>query len=325
MLTGSTSNVVLNWTNLHTTASVRVFMLVLGGSEISDALVDDYAAGTGSATFDETVVSGFGKPELVFMFGGTDIGVAAANDFAAIPAISFGFAKQGEAGRMFAFSQTDGNTNSLVAARQRSDRIVEHLQSGGGVSLSLGRLDTTVSNWPTDGFRLIFDSAPALTMSGCYLALRTTAQITTGANTAPTAGSPPVTQDNAAGFAPKLGFVFGWNRTATTSVDTTGSDLVGFGIGATDGTNEAWAGFTEDDAQGTMDSNSQQSAAKTLSNYSPAAALTSEADGLFSGNNFQLSWTTVDTVAREYQWLAIGDAAGGGGTTVKQLSALGVG
>src|SRR5687768_14765521 len=35
MTNAGTPNVVLNWVNLHTTASIRVFMLVLGGSDIT--------------------------------------------------------------------------------------------------------------------------------------------------------------------------------------------------------------------------------------------------------------------------------------------------
>lgn len=305
---GATSQVVLNWVNLHTTASIRVFMLVLGGSDITDALVDDMASGTASTTADETVVAGFGKPELLFTLGAADL-VGALGDFAVSPTISLGFAKQGEAGRMMGFAQTDGNTASIVAAQQRSDRVSGFLQNGGGSQIMLGQLDTTVANWPTDGFRMLFDANPTLNTAIGYLALRTSAQITTGANTAVIAGTPPVTQDNAAGFPPKLGFLFGWNLAASASINTTSADLGGFGVGAYDGTDDAWAGWTEDDALLTMDSNCQQVSGKVIRNYSPAAALQSEADGVFSGNNFQLSWTTVDTVAREYQWLAVGDAA----------------
>ena len=76
--------------------------------------------------------------------------------------------------------------------------------------------------------------------SAAELALRTTAQIATGTNTAVTAGSPPVNQDNACGFAPKLGYIFGWNMANFTSVQTSGADLTGFCVGAYDGTQYAF-------------------------------------------------------------------------------------
>lgn len=299
MQSGDTSQVVLDWVNLHSTASIRVSMLVLGGSNITDALVDDFTLTTASSTQDETVVSGFGKPELLFMSSAGQFSFA---DEASSPATSFGFGKQGEAGRGWGFGQAWGNTASLTGTRQRSDRILT-LNSNAS-DYALGSLDTTVGNWPTDGFRLLYDAQPGNALIVSYLALRTTAQITTGENTALTAGS---TQDNACGFAPKLGFVFGWNLPADSTLQTAAADQCGFGIGAYDGTTEAWAGFTEDDAALTMDSNSQQTIAKVIRNYSPAAALQSEADATFSGNDFRLTWTTLDTVAREYQWLAIGD------------------
>jgi hypothetical protein len=302
MAQGAGSNVVLNWVNRHTTASVRIFMLVLGGSEISDALVSTYTIDTADTTDDVTVVAGFGKPELVFMIRGRNT----LQDTAANSQFGFGFAKQGEAGRCYAFAQTDGNTNSLTATTQRSDRLQLGVSDGGGTNGHIARLDTTVSNWPTDGFRVLYDANPGNANIVPYLALRTTAQITTGANTALTAGAD---QDNAAGFTPKLGFLFGWNLAANAAIVTSEGAQCGFGIGAFDGTDEAWAGFTEDDGAGTMDSNNQQVDDKIIHNYSQAAALQSEADASFSGDNLRLTWGDLDTVAREYQWLAMGDAA----------------
>ena len=302
MQTGGTSEVVLNWVNLHTTASIRVFMLVLGGSDITDALVDEYAFTTSTTNHDETVVSGFGKPELIFFLRGA----IADADAAANAQLGFGFAKQGEAGRCFSFGQTDGNTASITAVWQRSDRCFIAQGDGSSAAESIAQLNTTVSSWPTDGFRLTTDANPLDVNVVRYLALRTSAQITTGSNSAPAATGD---QDNNAGFVPKLGLLFGWNIAASASQQTAAADQVGFGIGGYDGSTEAWAGFTEDDAALTMDSNMQQSTAKSIRNYSPAAALQSEADGAFSGNNFRLSWNDADTVAREYQWIAIGDAA----------------
>jgi len=307
MQTGATSEVVLNWVNLHSTASIRVFMLVLGGSDITDAIVEQFTVTTAAATQDEEPVAGFGKPDFLFFINLNDADSEAASD----AIFSFGFAKQGEAGRCFAFAQTDGNTASITAMTQRSNRFNIAIVDGGGSTESIAALDTNVANWPTDGFKVDYDSTPSFANRIGYLALRGTFQSTTGANTAPTAGGLPVNQDNNAGFVPKVGFNLGWNLAASASIQTADATQCGFGIGAYDGTTEAWAGFTEDDAAGTMDSNSQQSTAKSIRNYNQAAALQSEADGAFSGNNYRLSWNDIDSVAREYQWFALGNAAGG--------------
>jgi hypothetical protein len=302
MSTGGTSNVVYNVVNAHASA-IRVFMLILGGTDITDALVDDLTMTTVAALQDETVVAGFGKPELMFM----SPAFTPAADSGSDSHIGFGFGKQGEAGHCWCFTQDDANAASVTATTQRSDRIVRSTNNG-GTDLCTGRLDTTVSNWPTDGFRLVYDANPTGADTIHYLAIRGTFQSATGANTAPTAGGLPVVQDNACGFAPKLGFLFGWNLAASTTIQTAAADQCGFGIGAYDGTTEAWCGATEDDAALTMVSKSQNSTAKVIQNYNVAAALQSEADGAFSGNNFRLSWNDIDTVAREYQWLALGDA-----------------
>jgi hypothetical protein len=320
--------IVLNWVNLHTTASIRVFMLALGGTDITDALVGSFNMDTTVSTpfnQDVTVTGSFGKPELTFFLGSSDIQWTGANDFANVDVNSFmfGFAKQGEAGRCIEYSQDDGNTASVIGMRQRSNRCI--LAQQWGSDLAQGRLDTTAANWPTDGFRVIWDAAPVLAGGVAYLALRTTAQITTGENTAPTSGTPTVDQDNAAGFVPKLGLAFGWNQAAGTGMVTTGASLGAFGIGAYDGTTIAWAGLTEDDAATNMDSNNQQDNGYIIKFYDQAAALQSSAIPSFSGNNLRLGWDDIDSVAREYQWIVLGDAAGGGGgTAVKDLIGMGM-
>lgn len=304
---GGTPQVVYNVVNAHASA-VRVFMLVLGGSDITDALVDNFTMTTASATQDETVVAGFGQPDLLFFASGN---TTALQDLADHPRPQLGFAKKGEAGRCLSSSQANGNTSSLAGITQRSDRALIMLGAPAATTLTpqvLMALDTTVANWPTDGFRMLYDAIPGFAFIGHYLALKTTAQIVTGASDAPIVGTPPVDQDDDVGFPPKLAFLFGWNLAATTATQPANADTFAFGIGAYDGTQEAWCGISEDDGVGTMDANRQQSTAKIIQNYGPTAVLQSEADGAFSGNIFRRSWNDIDTVAREHQWLVMGDA-----------------
>jgi hypothetical protein len=302
MSTGGTSNVVYNVVNAHASA-IRVFMLILGGSDITDAMVSTYTCTTSAALDDVTVTAGFGKPELVFFSS-----ASGNSDSGSDGQTHFGMARQGVAGQGFTFAQDNGNAASVTAMSQRSDKSVLLATQAGALDY-IGGLDTTVSNWPTDGFRVVYDATPGFAEPINYLAIRGTFQSASGANTALTAGS---TQDNACGFVPKVGLLFGWNLAANSAVQTAAADQCGFGIGAYDGTQEAWCGFTEDDAALTMFSDSQNSTAKTIRNYAAFAAggptLQSEADASFSGNNFTLTWNDLDTVARQYQWLALGDA-----------------
>jgi hypothetical protein len=299
MQTGATSQVVINWANLHTTASIRVFLLILGGDDITDANVDQLTITTAGSTQDETVAAGFGQPDLIFFLGhGNTDGSALGNAM-----ISFGWGKKGLDGRSIAFSQTDGNTASIVAAGQRADRCFQMIAVGGASYEAICKLSAPAS-WPTDGFQLTYDATPAFPDIMGYLALKGNFQVAEGANVAPITGGLPVVQDNNVGFAPKGAMLFGWNLVAQTTIRTTDADLVSIGVGAYDGTQEAWAGL------GTMDSNSQQTTAKVNRNYGPSAALQSEADGVFTGNNFRLSWNDIDTVAREYHYLVLGNASG---------------
>jgi hypothetical protein len=303
MQTGATSNVVLNWVNRHTTASIRVFMLVLGGSDITDATVKNESL-TGTAQ--DLRAAGF-QPDLIFaMHNG-----AYLTDVADNSGFGFGFGLKGGTGQSFGMEMSDGSTNAQIAAQQRSDRMIlaqYAVAASSASSLCSGRLDAA-ENWPSDGFRMLYDATIPFDCWMSYLAIKTTAQIAMGVNTAPTTGSPPAAQDNAAGFVPKVALVHGWSLPAGTAIDTTSTSLLGYGIGATDGTDEVYAGFTDDDAIGTMVSRSISSVGKILQNWTPVTpTLVSQADSSFVGNNLRLQWVAADTVARQYQWLVLGDA-----------------
>ena len=70
-------------------------------------------------------------------------------------------------------------------------------------------LDTTLSNWPTDGFRVVKPDTPADSTDVIgYLALKGTFNKKVVTNTAPTAAAPQ-TQDNACGFVPSACLVVG--------------------------------------------------------------------------------------------------------------------
>lgn len=203
MQTGATSQIVINWANLHATASIRVALLILGGADITDAIAGHFTIGTGANFQDVAMPSGFGKPEGLIVFGsGTHNNGATPN---VSPMFFVGFAKQGEPGRGFAYSNVDGNTASLNAMAQRSDRLIIDLlttAASAATERSIGRLDPVVSNWATDSFRILWSSLANTTgvnPTGAdvvnYLALRGTFSLKTGNGAAPTSGTPPVNQD----------------------------------------------------------------------------------------------------------------------------------
>jgi hypothetical protein len=199
----------------------------------------------------------------------------------------------------------------FVTTSQRSDMIA---RQGQGTSTNtftaegLWALDTVEANWPTDGYRILYTTAPTFAFPVGYLALKGTFTAMTGNGVAPTSGTPPVTQDLDHGSPPKVALLFGWNLVANTAVDVSSADLGGLFIGAGDGTTELVAGITDDDAALDSVAKSYWSDAKVVQNYDVVPTLQSEADGSIVGDTFRLSWNDIDTVAREYQWLTLGNA-----------------
>ena len=311
--TWNTGDVTIDWINLFTTASIRVHYLIFGGSDVTLARTGNFSVETTDADQDVTIESGFGKPELVFFanIDNSGVGLLSAGS------ISFGFAKQGEAGRCISHTAEDGNTNAVVSQSIWNNQCIVCLDDGGGTMDARGGLDTTVSNWPTDGFNINWNSTPSYAARIAYLAIRTSATITTGEGSAPTSGGLPVNQDLNHGSVPKCALVINARTATANTVDTTSTDCGMIGIGGGDGTNEMWCGVMNDDALGTMDANRASSVSKSIKFYSAATpAVTSEADGSITGNNFRLAWNDIDATAFLYEWLTLGDGSAAAPTSL---------
>lgn len=301
---GATSEVVINWVNLFTTASIKINCLVLGGSDITDALVHDFICSQGIA-YQDVIIPGFDQPDFMMVIN------ASLNSYTGVTRahVGVGFAKKGDAGHQLTYNCQDADaTSQPVGMSQRSNLLATELGSTSNLNARFG-LDTIPGNWSNNGFRILYELQP--TFSGIIiscLSLKGTFTAKTGTGTAPTSGGLPVVQNLNHGSVPKLGFVMGWNLIAQTGVNTTDAALGAFSIGAGDGTIELIAGGSDDDDAATSDSNSFWANTKVIRNYDQSAVLQSEADGLISGDNFELSWNDIDTIAREYQWFTLGNS-----------------
>jgi hypothetical protein len=262
--------------------------------------VGQYDPASAASTTNVTVTSGFGQPDLIFFLNGSrDSGTDVAGDLG----LMFGVA-QSDTVRQCSYMQSRNGVASAATTLWQKQRAVLMTTSAGAADRE-GDLSAKGS-WPTDGFQLSWPDTPG--SSSChshYLALKGTFQATLGVNTALTAGS---TQDNACGFAPKGALLWGGNLAASASIDTTSAALGAMFFGASDMTNEACSVWTDDDGAAIMDMNSRSSESKGIQFYNQALALQSEADVSANGNNLRLTWNDLDTVAREYNWVALGDA-----------------
>jgi hypothetical protein len=286
-------------------ASQRINQLILGGAEITDALVGTFTLGTGSTTQDVTVVSGFGQPDLIFFFA---LPTALSDTAVANSSITFGWGIKGQNGRCVSIDSTDAAGTQDVRQVIRNNRCFHVIR--GATNRVQARLDTTTANWPTDGFRLLYDANPTNADPVAYLALKGTFTKTDGEGSIPTAGGLPVVQNLNHGSTPKGLFIAFTRQTTANSVDSTTAEACGLlGLGSGDGTNEGFAALMDQDNAGTSNANNFHSATKIIQNRNVLdETVTSEADHAISGNDVQLSWTDIDTSAWLYEWLTLGDA-----------------
>lgn len=316
---------VINWTNAPGSA-FKFHYMALGGADLTDALVGTATATTAAGSDDITVASGFGSPSLIMMLSGA-LGTANA-DAAESANVGFGVGYDDSNQGSSVFVDEDARPSMETASLQKST-IISKLTVDSAVYAELALAAT--GSWPTDGFRLTKTTAPAAALRFGYLALKGDFTKVIGSGLAVTAGSPPVNQDLAISQTPRGAVFFHNNIAANTVLDSSHADLGMFGLGAIDGTHEAWYGVGQDDGDTTSDTHIHHSESKAIKMFianNSSGAIQSSADGSFSGNNVRLAWDDIDTVEREYRYLLLGDAAGGGGGATdppNMLALLGVG
>jgi hypothetical protein len=305
------TSVTLDWFDAPA-AAIKVHYVVLGGSDITGARVGSFNLSTTSPQA-VTVVAGFGQPNLLLFSSKGNVG--ATGDSQANGGIEFSAAASDTDRITSYFMNANASATMALGAWQKARA---HVGSSGNTTDFEVDLDIK-ANYPTDGFQVVIPDLPtAATNPIGYLALKGTFQWKIGTNVAPITGSPPVSQDNACGFPPKVALLFGNNLPTGTAFDTTYVDLCTHWMGASDGAAEGLSAVTQDDGNTTSFAGRVHSETKGVAFYksgtlgTDAPALQSEGDVTFSGNNLNISWNDIDSVAREYCYVVLGDAAAGG-------------
>lgn len=309
--TGAGSKFTLNWVNLHTTASVRVFYMVLGGSDLQDAQAHNFTLTTGAGALDVALGSGFGHPNVVFFS-------RIAND------ITGSFVNQGNVGIGFGILAGDNRSiwygSADNAATEASFQRVDSdsaLVAGAGGSIETDFVLAAEGGFPTDGYEITKSTVSfAETTIGLALKLSSNVTVTAGQGTARTSTGDT---DLAVGTSTPKGLVLLHTRqTAADSTDSTSADAAHLGIGFVDGAgNERWAGTWDDDAQAAASvASSAQVNGKALQIYTPSTdVLDGEADGSVVGSNFRLTTGDAFSAAFIYEWIAFGEVAGAAATS----------
>lgn len=302
----SATGFTLTYTDAPASAII-IHYEAFGGSDVSAARVGSVGMSGGSGTTqDVTVAASWGQPSLLFnlctMESALTDGAVPSNGVA----VSLGVGASDTVRQSSTMGVTDGSAAANVGAwqKQRFALLANNATSAyGEVDLS------ALASWPTDGFQLSKVVFGAGTRQMIYLAIKGTFSTAIGVRTALTTGS---TDDIAAGFAPAGALLWGTNLAAITTITTNDADLGQFVIGGMDGTNEGCASWINDDAKATMATFAQHSTAKALQYYTPVTpTLVSEADASFATTNLRLTWTTLDTVAREFVYVIFGPASSG--------------
>ncbi len=301
MTTGSGSKVTLNAVNLHTTASVRLFYTVFGGSDVTDAEAHSSAPTAGTGAHDVTLGSGFGHPSVVFFDTGLQpIDASSHGDLN----VAFGWGVLAGATLGASYSSIDASATMTTSQAIYSAKM----QGFNGTTVEQDWVLAAESGWPTDGYE-ITKNTWTWTGDGFHgLALKFSGDVTvtTGQTTARTTTGDT---DLAVGSSTPKGLVLAHVRTATdATIDSTSTDAALFGIGMVDGSgNERWIGLADDDGSANSVTSSNQTDSKAIQLYLPSSeALDAEADGTVSGSNFRLSWTDAAPSAFLYNYIAFG-------------------
>lgn len=284
--------------------------LALGGSDVSDAQVNlvQSTVQVNPGTQDVTVRTGFGQPDLIFVLST----ITSAPQTAGMH--SFGVAKSDTERASAAWAQTDGATNTL-------SRSVLQARAFTGLYVSESPLvewefDLSArSEWPTDGFEVNYVDPPNnLSRHWLSLALKGTFQSKIGLADSPVADG---NQDIDAGFAPKALLAFSDDLPAHVGADNSHADGHGLSVGMYDGTTQGLIDIQSDDGNTTMVEKNISDATRILRLTGPGATPSDLGKAVTSfpgGNTVRLAWTGLGATARQFAYLVLGDAPGGGGS-----------
>lgn len=307
---GASSDFVLNWTNLHTTASIKICYMVLGGSDITDAYAFLFNLAAG-ATQDVTVTSGFGQPDLLFFM--TDGALSGTGgDSASSPMPMFGVAKDDTERFCVVFNDEDAAGTMLLAGRAKARALLGVVPTTQAADFEADL--SSKASWPTDGFQLSYSDQPANTNPIICLALKGSFTSKVGSMTATAGSTSDVDFDH--GTTPKgaLFFAVGGVGTGGT-INTSSGQLGSINLGALDGTNTVCAGTGNDDGAASSNCFTSFSDVRAMT-ICEAAGWGAKATGAISGTNARLTWDGNIQSTVLHGVVTLGDSAGGSTITL---------
>lgn len=301
----------IDWTECGATG-ILVHILALGGADLTNAEVGDFAAST--STGNQAVSTGFQGDCVLFL---NTLNTGTAPIVGTTARLGIGAATSSSA-RWAAFvtardaQATTANVDAMKT--QRSDSCIVLLTS----TATQDALADFVSFDATPSFTINWSDAPAGANRMPYLLLKGGQYKVATFNK--TTSAAPVDQDVTVGFTPTGLFLTSFNEAATTTI-TADCEL---SVGGGDGTREGSGWVQEKDETLNTEANCSIIGTKVLRLSESASTTDSEADHSFISNAFRLSWTTnLTSKADEIAYVAFGSTPAAG-TAVKDLIASGM-
>jgi hypothetical protein len=307
----TTTGFTLNWAVTPGSGRI-VHYLALGGSDLTNAKVGQFAANTGAGN--QAVGSVGFQPDCVLLL---TIGHTAA---ATTGTAQLGLGAAMSTTQRWATFVTAGDAQTMTAnvdamQAQRTDSLVTTLS----ISATQNSLADFVS-FDTDGFTINWSDPPSAAILVGYLALKG-GSYDVGAFSK--VASPSTDNDVTVGFTPKAVLLHSWSRAASTSISANCEQSFGASIG---GGTEGCMWHEQLDATLNTSADRVDDATKALRLANGPSTTVAEADLDLAAvaNGFRASWTTNDATGSEVLYLAVGDtpAAGSTGTAALTLPAL---
>lgn len=301
----SSNSVVVNWTNLFTTASIQVNYFILGGSAVSDALMWTFSVGTlPIGTKNATVVAGFGQPAVVMLSHPGD-----AFGIHQHAKVQTGWAKSNTEQRWFSYNEVEASTNAAGKLAQGTVMYEADESKFDGTTTGSYEMSARAS-WPTDGIQITLDSQNDFLDDMVALAVKGAADLgcTVGSDVSPTTvGTQDLTVEGDA--VPKGIIMWGGNLPTGSGFNTSHADLGAWGFGFSDMTTQTYVGVSDDSGLGTSDTNRSWTDQVVWQVRGPSNALLAECTASVIGQVVRLNWTTVDATAREFNYIIFGEIA----------------
>lgn len=295
----SDTSVVLNWVSVPALGAAILDYTIIGGSDVTRAVAGQSTTAV-SATWDITVASGAGKPDLVLFAGRQN--PATLGDVADDSSIVFGVGIDDTQQQMSMFHTNDGGATAEYRHYQVDGMFAETSASAVTYTSSLA----AKASWPTNGFRITSDATPPDAKQTIWLALYGTFDKSVG--TVQTSTGADVDYD--AGFTPAGALLWGGNQPNSASIIVSDPALGAWGIGGYDGTNQSFQAWANKDGQAANNNGQSLSTDHAWQSIEPTAAstpaLAGEATASIVGTAVRFTWSDPDTEAREFNILVLG-------------------